>query len=38
MDNFTFYSHTFFAFGRGTVNGFVTLDEEDCTKIYKMMV
>ena len=22
----------------GTISGFVTLDEEDCTKIYQMMV
>lgn len=22
----------------GSISGFVTLDEEDCTKIYKMMI
>ena len=52
MRNFTFYSPTFFAFGKdtekdagmyvrrfgGSISGFVTLNEEDCTKIYRMMV
>lgn len=43
MQNFTFYSPTYFAFlclgdGRqGSISGFVTLDEADCAKIYRMM-
>lgn len=64
MNNFTFYSPTFFVFGKdkeeeagkyvrrfggtkvlihyggrnGSISGFVTLSEEDCEKIYRMMV
>lgn len=58
MENFNFYSPTFFAFGKerendagflvkalfygngrnGSISGFVTLNEDDCKNIYKMMV
>lgn len=38
MNNFSFYSPTYFAFGKGSISGFVTLDENDCNKIYRMML
>ena len=44
MENFTFYSPTKFVFGKGTeaeagkLSGFVTLNEDDCTKIYQAMI
>ena len=56
MENFTFYSHTKFVFGKeediptlvknlcygdgrdGTISGFVTLNEDGCTKIYQAMI
>ena len=40
MDNFAFYSPTYFAFGNGSgkVYGFTTLTEEDVVNIYKLML
>ncbi len=39
MNNFDFYSPTYFAFGRtGSISGFVTLNEEDCAAIYRAML
>ncbi|WP_329886162.1 hypothetical protein [Pseudoramibacter faecis] len=47
MDNFSFYAPTYFEFGKdtensegrgGSISGFVTLDEEACTRIYQLMV